>query len=648
MSYKRHQKFEVKSRQFSVLLLRLGIVLLFYFLSRLLFILFNHQLFLGQSHSTVYWLNIFLGGIRFDLATVFVINLLFLFFSLLPFRFTQRVTYRKVNTILLYYIPNIVAFSADYIDMVYSRFTQKRMTFDVFRFIEAGDGFTELIPQFLSDFWYVFVVYVVMMILFVCINRLIKTNDVPLYYSTKHFVILRTLLLIIMSSVSVVAIRGGFQLRPIGITTASHYADMQHCVIVLNTPFTLFKTMDDVTLEPKNYFEEQELKTIYQPIYSENHDACLKTDNVIVIILEGVTAEYSACLNSQLNQSFTPNLDSIAHHGKMIKTYANGTRSMEGIPAVIAGIPSLMDNEYITSLYADNIITSLPMILSKYGYQSAFFHGGKNGTMNFDSFAKTAKYDYYYGKDEYNNNADYDGHWGIFDDKFLYYFVNQLDTFLNPFFASIFLLSSHHPYTLPNTYKERFSIEEENMKTCVAYSDWSIGEFFKEASKKSWYQNTLFVIISDHASKSEDPYYNTLIGKYEIPMIWFHPSDTFPPISRPFAQQVDVMPSIIDYLNISDTVFSFGHSVFDNDTASVFAVNYLNHSYQLITTYYVLEFDGSNLTALYQRETDKYLENNILNKVPTPEASLNLLKAFIQTYNNSLINNQLIINRYYE
>lgn len=647
MSFKRHQKFEI-SRLFSVLLIKLGIVLLFYFLSRLLFLLFNHQLLLEQSRSMVYWLTIFLGGIRFDLVSVFVVNLPFLIFSLLPFRFTQRTTYRKINNIVFYYIPNIIAFSADYIDMVYSRFTQKRMTFDVFRFIDAGDGFTELIPQFLSDFWYVFVVYLVMMVLFVGCNRLIIIKEVADHHSTIQFAVSRFFLLIFTMAVSVIAIRGGFQLRPIGIITASHYADPQHYMLVLNTPFTLIKTMDDVALERKTYFEEKELKRIYQPIYYGHSESPQRADNVVIIILEGVTAEYSALLNPKLDSSFTPQLDAIARQGLLVKTYANGTRSMEGIPAVLAGMPTLMDNEYITSSYADNQITSLPLVLKKHGYQSAFFHGGKNGTMNFDSFTDMAGFDHYFGKDEYNNDADYDGTWGIFDEKFLHYFSAQLDTFSNPFFASIFLLSSHHPYTLPDTYRTQFSVQEQNMKTAVRYSDWALGEFFKEASQKAWFPNTLFVIVSDHASKSDDAYYNTPIGKYEIPMIWYHPSATMPTVSMPFAQQIDVMPSVLDFLHVADTVFSLGQTIFGQDTSKAFAVNYLNHSYQMITPEFVLEFDGSQVSNLFLIQEDMYLQNNVLNQIPTPMATLDLLKAFIQTYNSSLIDNKLTIERYDE
>lgn len=639
---KRKSKFEILSSHFPTLLLRLGVVLLFYFISRLLFFVFNiHTLLdeIGEPFS--YWVRLFLGGFRFDLVATFVINSPFIIATLLPFTFRQNRIYRNITELFLFYIPNILAFAFNYIDIIYSRFTQKRMTYDVFRFVDAGDGFLELIPKFLYDFWYMFLIYLAMMVLFILMNRSIKVRYQKQSQSFCKFFLPNFLLLLLMTGVGIVAIRGGLQLRPVSIITVSKYAKPKHYSLVLNTPFTLIKTIDDETIERKQYFKKQELDKIYQPVSMFHHEEEFKINNVVIIILEGIGSYYSSLLHPELEHSFTPNLDSIAKEGFIIKTYANGTRSMEGIPAVLAGLPTLMNNEYVTSNYAENQISSLPILLKEKGYTSAFFHGGKNGTMNFDSFTGIAGFDYYYGKDEYNNDADYDGTWGIFDDKFLTFTAKQLDTIPQPFCASVFLLSSHHPYTLPSYYIHKKSHEQSTMSACVTYSDWALGIFFDQISTKSWFKNTLFVIVSDHATKTDDPYYNTLIGKYEIPMIFYHPQDTLPNIQKPFAQQIDILPSILDYLHYSESFFSFGRSVFGNDSS--FAINYINGYYQLITNDYVVSFDGDNITAIYHRLEDPYLKNNILNKIPNPEKELNLLKAIIQTYNTSLIDNKLTL-----
>lgn len=642
---KSKRKFQIASRHFPALLLRLGIVLLFYFISRLLFLIFNAETLIGQldQQPISYWLWLFVGGMRFDLLAITFINFPFIFFTLLPFRFRQNKTYRKTTELVLFYIPNIIAFATDYIDIIYSRFTQKRMTCDVFRFLDAGNGFFELLPDFLSDFWYIFLIFIAMMLLFIKLNLSIKVQYSKYNHSFWRFFVSNLILLMSVSGLCLIAARGGLQLRPISIASASHYAQPEHYSLVLNTPFTLIKTIDEQGIEKKEYFTKKELNAIYQPIYHFDNDKDFKPNNVVIIILEGISAEYSKLLNPKLSKSFTPVLDSIALQGEILLAYANGTRSMEGIPAVLAGLPTLMNNEYLTSNYSENQITSLPILLKSKEYTSAFFHGGKNGTMNFDLFTHIAGFDYYYGKDEYNNDADYDGSWGIFDDRFLPYCVEQLDTITTPFFASIFMLSSHHPYTIPTYYPYE---TEPNMKSAVTYSDWALGKFFKAAAQKSWFHRTLFVIVSDHATSSEDPLFNSQIGKYKIPLVFYHPTDTIPKIHKPFAQQIDIMPSVLDMMNYSDSIFSFGHSIFENDSA--FAINYLNSAYQLITNNLVINFDGKNLSAVYHYQDDPSLKNNLVHKIAAPAIELNFLKAFVQTYNTALIDNKLTIKNHYE
>jgi phosphoglycerol transferase MdoB-like AlkP superfamily enzyme len=134
--------------------------------------------------------------------------------------------------------------------------------------------------------------------------------------------------------------------------------------------------------------------------------------------------------------------------------WSNGTKSIEGIPAILSSMPSWMDNPFINSLYCNNNTQSFPMLLKKEGYFSAFFHGGINGTMNFDAYSRNARFDKYYGKQEYNNDADFDGYWGIWDEPFLQFVAKEIGTFKEPFFASIFTLSSHHPFNVPEKYKD--------------------------------------------------------------------------------------------------------------------------------------------------------------------------------------------------
>ena len=68
--------------------------------------------------------------------------------------------------------------------------------------------------------------------------------------------------------------------------------------------------------------------------------------------------------------------------------------------------------------------------------------------MGFNSYCKMAGFDEYYGRDEYNNEKDFDGEWGIWDEPFLENFSDQLSNKKEPFMSTVFTLNTHHPFTI--------------------------------------------------------------------------------------------------------------------------------------------------------------------------------------------------------
>jgi len=630
--------------QYSALILRIVLVLLFYIFARVLFYAFNTDFFIipeGESKVT-YYLRVFLGGIRFDISAVLYVNLLYILCCIIPIPFRNNILYRKITGFLLFYILNIIAFAFDYIDIIYSRFTEKRMTFDIFHFAQTENGFLGLFPVLFRYYWYLFLIYIAMMALFVWLaSRLIvRIEKQPLFLFRWFFKNLFYALLFF--GVLFIGVRGGIQGYPITLAMAGQYAKTGNDAFVLNTPFSIITTIKSDAIRPVNYFDRKTLKTIYTPVRQYNTDAAFLDKNVVIIILEGFSAEHSLFFNKNLQTSYMPFIDKIAQKGSSLPSYSNGMRSMEAIPAIISGIPTLMHNEYLTSKYVGNTISGLPTVLKTKGYTSAFFHGGNNGTMKLDSYSKLAGFDYYYGADEYGNNQDHDGCWGIFDDPFFQYTLQQIDTLRRPFFAALFTLSSHHPYNIPDNFRKTLdnSKQETGIRESILYTDYSLQKFMEEAEKYAWFDNTLFVFIADHTSQTfETP---SRLKRYEIFSIYFAPNDSLPDIQLPFSQQIDIMPSVLHVLNYSEPFFSFGHSVFYKHKA--FAINYNNGTYQFITEDIVLVFNGDSVTVLNDR--NKYTTMNLLGKEKVPKEEYDLMRAVIQTYNTALIENRLTLRRY--
>lgn len=486
--------------------------------------------------------------------------------------------------------------------------------------------------------WFILIAFT-----YIMYNRAGKKNIKSSVTEQKHPVTSFTVAsYIVFIGLIILGWRGGWQLKPMSTIDTIDYASPHDIPLVMNSPYSIVTTyyrpvLDDAAFLPGM---KKEYSTTHIPSKGN-----FRRLNVVTIVMESMSKEYIGALNN-LHRTYTPFLDSLISQSLVFdNAFSNGKKSVEGIPAVLASLPSWMNTAFITSPYAGDSFISIADLLDKQGYTTAFFHGGHNGSMGFDKFCEKGGFNYYYGMKEYNNNADYDGNWGIWDESFFQYFAKNLDTLHRPFYAAIFSISSHHPFSIPAKYKNRFVQKKGDipMMKCIEYSDFSLKEFFQTISKMPWYDSTLFVITADHAGPSIDKYYSNRLGMYEIPIIFYSPHSNLKGRSHTTMQQIDIMPSILDYLHYQQPYFSFGTSAFDTG-ASVnhYAINYLNDVYQIEKNPWCLQLVDNEVKGLYNYQKDSMLRNNLINKSLKVEDTLsNILKAVEETYNYSIIHNQI-------
>ncbi len=628
------------------LLERLGLALALLFLSRCAIYFFNISIF--SALSIRHLLYIFISGLRFDLVTLVIINFPFILLNAIPFQFKYKKPYQWLSD-LLFYLPNSIALMANFIDVIYFRFTQKRMTIDIFSYVSENQReIVSLIPDFIRDFWFPFVVFLLFIVILIWAGKKLKVNDSKYNRFTGRNYLVDSVVFIVIAIFIVIAGRGGLQNKPINIVNAGQYTEPRYFPIILNTPFTIIKTKDEAGIKEKQYFSsKQELDSEFTPFHKgKRNEHGMKKLNVFIIILESFTAEHSAFLNPKLDngkyKGYTPFLDSLMEHSLVFRGFANGEKSIDGIPAILSGIPSLMYSAYLLSPYVTNKISSIAGILKKDGYSTAFFHGGTNGTMGFEAYTMIAGFDNYFGRYEYNNDADFDGKWGIFDEPFLQFTASKLNEMHKPFMASVFTLSSHHPYTIPDKYKGVFPKGTLDIHESIGYADYSLKRFFNTMKKMEFFDSTLFILTADHTYAGHYPFYKTAVGRYSIPIIFYSPVADWHTKSNEIAQQTDIMPSILDYLNDTASFVSFGQSVFDS-TATRFAVSYLYGIYQLIQNDFILKFDGEKDLALYNYSNDSLLQHDLKNGEDSIVAKNmdKMVKAIVQQYNYRMINNKL-------
>jgi phosphoglycerol transferase MdoB-like AlkP superfamily enzyme len=429
---------------------RLSILLVLYALCRALFFLLNYDLFVNVGFGEFFLLMI--AGIRFDITAILYINSLFIVLSLLPLPQRTGPAYQKVLR-WIFVITNSIALAFAAIDMAYYRFTLKRSTFDLFDFIGAGDDTQRLLPTFIREYWYLFLVFGAM------IWALVKLYDrtaryIPVALVSGRSFLHSTLVLFTGLALSLIGMRGGVQLIPITIVSAAQYTAVENIALVLNTPFTIMKSWDQDLMEEKSFFSESELKKKADPIHPAD-TGTFRNLNVMVIMMESFSKEYVGALSGKI--TCTPFLDSLISVSLVFDhAYANAKKSIEGIPAILAGIPSLTNEAFITSPYGTNKFSSLANLLKTKGYNSAFYHGASNGSMSFDDFCSAAGFEKYYGRSEYGVDRDYDGNWGVWDEEFFLQVADEMNKQPQPFLSALFTLTSHHPFPVPEKYKTRF------------------------------------------------------------------------------------------------------------------------------------------------------------------------------------------------
>ena len=625
---------------YRTVLLRMLIVLMFFTFSRLLFYFFNLGYFSDLDADSLF--KAFLGGIRFDITAAIVLNAPYLLMNVLPLPFRTHRTWQRLAD-LFYYVFSILGLALNDMDAVYFRFTAKRMTADIFSFVSTGDeDFIELVPAFISDFFVEMLAWALLATLFVLLGSRIRVKAAGLSRGTR-FYLQATFFFLLAGALSIIGIRGGFQLRPITIIDAGRYAEARNVSLVLNTPFSIIKSYGHTGLKPVHFLDDPaEMQAVFSPIHTGSGAQSMQKYNVVVIIMESFGTEYIASLNRIPGAySYTPNLDSLIADALAFRAYANGKQSMEALPAIVAGLPSLTTRPYITSAYGSNQISSLAGILGALGYSTAFYHGGRNGTMGFESFTGIAGFERYYGKDEYASEDDFDGNWGIYDEPYFSYFKKQLDSTREPFFATIFSLSSHHPYSVPLQYKGRFSKGTLDIHESIMYADHALGGFFRSASGAPWYDSTLFVITADHTSLTYEKSYQSREGIYSIPLVFYMPARIEAGLKEDIAQQTDIMPSVLGFLGADTSYVAFGNDLFDS-TAARYAVNHIDGTFQLLKWGWALQFDGKAVTGF--RPMELY-DGESIDEEKARADMLPFLKAYIQQYNNRLLNNNLVIRK---
>ncbi len=179
------------------------------------------------------------------------------------------------------------------------------------------------------------------------------------------------------------------------------------------------------------------------------------------------------------------------------------------------------------------------------------------------------------------------------------------------------------------------------MHEVIGYSDNALREFFNSSKNQPWFKNTLFVITADHSNQFWYPFYSEGINRFAIPIIFYHPDNSFVGVNNKLAQQLDIFPSIIDLIGYDKPINAWGRSLFTENLDKPFSIHFSGTVYRFSMNQFTLVFDGDNVIGVYNID-DYALNKNLINDDQIDYSfEEQYLKAFFQDYMERVIDGKL-------
>ena len=639
---------QVLNRIYSPLLAVLWNLLLVYFVYQIA----RLEYYVENRDYLSYTWDIFQGGLLFDTSAILYTNALYVVMMLFPLHWKENKIYHKVCQ-WLFVVVNSITFAINLADSVYFRYTMRRTTTTVFEeFSNEGNLGSIIGTEFLNHWYLVLLFALVVFLLWRCyVEPSINSHSLKWW----RYDVACLLSLLLFAPFCVAGMRGGFTtaVRPITISNANQYASRPvDAALALNTPFALIRSIGkNVFVVPHYFSDEKALASMYTPIHTPNDSAAVVKKNVVVLIVESFGREYIGALNKDLEggkyKGYTPYVDALIGKSTTFQySFCNGRKSIDGMPSVLSSIPMFVE-PFILTPSSMNDYTGLAGILGQEGYETAFFHGAQNGSIGFQAFAQKTGFKHYFGRTEYEaakGTDDFDGTWAIWDEPFLQYYAEEMGKMKQPFMTAVFTASSHHPFVIPEQYKQQFPEGKLEIQKCIRYTDMAIGKFFETASKQPWFENTIFVLTSDHTNMSDHDYYQTDLGGFCSPIIIYEPSHPEGQVIDKIAQHIDILPTVLGMLGYQKPYFGFGIDLLNTPSEDTWAVNYLSGIYQYVRNGYVLQFDGQKTKGIYSL-SDSLMQQNLIHQpsVVSHQSQMEReLKAIIQQYMERMTQNRLM------
>jgi len=404
-------------------------------------------------------------------------------------------------------------------------------------------------------------------------------------------------------------IRGGLGIAPMNPGKV-YFSSNTYCNhAALNAPWNMMYSVSKSGTMNKRYpdnIDANKAKVLFNELMKNENDSTivLKTDrpNIVLILLESFSSKIIEPLGGK--HKVTPNFNELSNKGLLFtRMYASGDRSDKGIISVLAGFPAQPIQSVIKYPTKSRKLATISGALVDAGYNAAFYYGGDPDFANIRSFLYSAKFSRIITQEDFPRNYR-NSKWGVHDEHVFKYLLNDIDTAKGPFFKMFFTLSSHEPFEIPTKSKFPGNDAANQFISSAFYTDSCLGNFFDEAKKHDWYNNTLFILIADHGHRHFGKIENYATDKFSIPMLWLGGVlQCEPQKINKICSQIDIASTLLNQLNLSDSNFVFSKNILNTNTKP-FAYYVFNNGYGFVSQTDTIIYDHVSRQYIMQNGSD--------------------------------------------
>lgn len=305
---------------------------------------------------------------------------------------------------------------------------------------------------------------------------------------------------------------------------------------------------------PQTEFTSDDFPTMH---FQWSQEPATRPKNLVIIVEESLGAEFVGSLGGF---DLTPNLDALSNEGLWLENlYATGTRSVRGLEAIVSGFTPTPARSVVKLPKSQRNFFTLAGLLVQQGFETSFIYGGEAQFDNMRRFFINNGFERVIDENDYDDPV-FTGSWGVSDEDL---FARAHDEFSaahdKPFFSLVFTSSNHSPFQFPDGRIERFDDEKNTVNNAVKYADYALGQFFLAARESEYWEDTVFLVVSDHNSR--------VYGSELVPVERFHipglilGGSISPAVFDPVASQIDLAPTLLSLIGVAAEHPMIGHDL---------------------------------------------------------------------------------------